>query len=283
MSHLCLLTIPKPHLGTVERLQNNAFDSWRRLGDQVHVILLGDEPGVAESARDFGFGHVPKIQRNRFGTPIIGSAFKLARQSTAATQLLYTNADILFDRSLLSAAAAVDSWPQNRYLAIGQRIESDLETDIRQWPESKLCEWTQQQRQVRPRASILCKDYFLFPRHLFNTVPDFAVGRGNWDNWMVYHAHCQGIPVIDLTHQVAALHQAHDHQHSGNRRQAYVSGDEARENQRLAGGRHLLLGSHASHRLNEQGEVVPMGWRWISRGLGDAPRFVNLLRSLLRS
>lgn len=283
MSQLCLLSIPKPHREIAERLQNNAFESWRRLGNQVQVILLGDEPGVAESAREFGFDHLSKLQRNRFGTPLIGSALNLARQATSATQLLFTNADILFDDSLLTAAAAIDRWPGNRYLAIGQRIESDLEVDIRQWREPQLREWTQRQQQQRPRASILCKDYFLFPRHLYASVPEFAVGRGNWDNWMVYHAHCQGVPVIDLSQQVVALHQAHDHQHSGNRRQAYVLGDEARENQRLAGGRHLVLGSHASHFLNERGQVVPMGWRWITRGLGDAPRFVELLRSLLRS
>jgi hypothetical protein len=283
MSQLCLFSIPKPHRGITERLQQNAFSSWQRLGASVEVVLLGDESGVADAAQTFGFKHCPDIQRNRQGTPLIGDALTAVRHLSEARQFVYTNADILFDQSLLTAAQTLDVWPRNRYLAIGQRIESDLQTEISPWSHEQLQDWIQQQQQQQSRASIVCKDYFLFPRHLYLEVPNFAVGRGNWDNWMVYHAHCRGVPVVDLTRHVAAVHQPHDHQHSGGRRQAYVVGDEARENQKLAGGRHLLIGSHATHLLDDHGKVVPMGWRWLPRALRDTPRFLELLRSLLRT
>jgi hypothetical protein len=282
MTQLCLFSIPKPFRGASERLQQNALDSWRRLGSRVEVVLLGGEAGVAEAAREFGFLHCPKLSCNAQGTPLISDAWNTVRQATNARQFLYTNADILFEQNLLTAAEVLDSWPANRYLAIGQRIESDLGEDVRGWSNEQLQDWIRRQRREREKASVVCKDYFLFPRHLFLDVPDFAVGRGNWDNWMVYHAHRSGIPVVDLTRAVVALHQPHDHRHSGGRRQAYVVGDEARENQRLAGGRHLLVGSHASHFLNDQGQVMPMGWRWVPRALSDVPRFVNLLRTLIR-
>ncbi len=281
MTQLCLFSIPKPFRGAAERLQQNALDSWRRLGSRVEVVLLGDEAGVAEAAREFGFLHCPKLSCNSQGTPLISDAWNAVRQATNTRQFLYSNADILFEQNLLTAAEVLDSWPANRYLAIGQRIESDLGEDVRGWSNEQLQDWIRRQRREREKASVVCKDYFLFPRHLFLDVPDFAVGRGNWDNWMVYHAHRSGIPVVDLTNAVVALHQPHDHRHSGGRRQAYVVGDEARENQRLAGGRHLLVGSHASHFLNDQGQVVPMGWRWIPRATRDIPRFVDLLRSLV--
>lgn len=282
MSQLCLFSIPKPLQGPTERLQRNAFESWRRLGATVDVVLLGDEHGVAEAAREYGFSHCPQLERNSFGTPLINHAWTAVRLATTARQFLYTNADILFDQNLLTAARILDEWPMNRYLAIGQRIESNLDSEIRDWSDEQLTDWIGRQRIERPRASIVCKDYFLFPRHLYLDVPDFAVGRGNWDNWVVYHAHRSGVPVVDLTRQVVALHQPHDHRHSGSRRQAYVVGDEARENQRLAGGRHLLIGSHASHFLNEDGQVVRMGWRWLPRALHDVPRFIELLRTLVR-
>lgn len=281
MSQLCLFSIPKPLRGPSERLQRNAFESWRRLGPSVEVVLLGDEDGVADAAREFGFLHWPNLNRNPHGTPLLSHAWTVIRQATTARQFLYTNADILFDQCLVQAAIALDAWPTNRYLAIGQRIESDLESEIQNWSEEQWRYWIVQQQTERPRASVVCKDYFLFPRHLYLSIPDFAVGRGNWDNWMVFQAHRQGVPVVDLTGQVIALHQPHDHQHSGGRRQAYVVGDEARENQRLAGGRHLLVGSHASHYLRDHGQVVPMGWRWLPRATRDIPRFVDLLRSLV--
>jgi hypothetical protein len=280
MSQLCLFSIPKPLVGPAERLQRNAFESWRRLGPDIQVVLLGDEPGVAEVAREFGFLHWPHLTRTTRGTPLLSDAWSAVRNLSSARQFLYTNADILFDDSIVQAAANLDAWSTNRYLAIGQRIESDLTDDIRDWSAAHLRDWIREQPTTRPRASVVCKDYFLFPRHLFLTIPDFAVGRGNWDNWMVFHAHRSGIPVVDLTNRVLAIHQPHDHQHSGGRRQAYVFGDEARENQRLAGGRHLLMGSHASHCLDDRGRVVPMGWRWLPRAIKDAPRFWQLLRTL---
>ena len=40
-------------------------------------------------------------------------------------------------------------------------------------------------------------DYFLFPRHLFAEIPEFAIGRAGWDNWMIYQARRQGWPVVD--------------------------------------------------------------------------------------
>ncbi|MDP1562355.1 MAG: hypothetical protein Q8M16_13330 [Pirellulaceae bacterium] len=282
MSQLCLFSIPKPLQGSTERLQRNAFESWRRLGATVEVVLLGDEHGVAEAAREYGFLHWPQLNRNSLGTPLINHAWTAVRQATTARQFLYANADILFDQNLLTAATILDDWPMNRYLAIGQRIETNLDSEIRDWSDERLRDWIQRQRIERQRASIVCKDYFLFPRHLYLDVPDFAVGRGNWDNWVVYDAHRSGVPVVDLTRQVVALHQPHDHLHSGGRRQAYVVGAEARENQRLAGGRHLLIGSHASHFLDEHGQVVRMGWRWLPRAIQDVPRFIELLRTLVR-
>ena len=31
-------------------------------------------------------------------------------------------------------------------------------------------------------------DYFIFPRNCFTKIPNFAIGRAGWDNWMFYHA-----------------------------------------------------------------------------------------------
>jgi hypothetical protein len=138
-------------------------------------------------------------------------------------------------------------------------------------------------RQGRP-ASIVCKDFFAFPRDLFQDLPDFAVGRGNWDNWMVQRAKRQGIPVVSVSDCVLALHQMHDYRHlDGNRLNAYLSGPEAKHNQKLAGGRHLLSGSTSDMRLNaarmRRSRMTYMHgefWR-------DFPRFVQLLLDFVGS
>jgi hypothetical protein len=283
MATLCLFSIPKPMNGEAERLQHNAFESWRRLGDTLQVILLGNDPGVAGAAAHYGFSHLPELITNALGTPLVSDALARVRQHSDADWLLYTNADILFDNSLSTAVAALRNHVGSRFLGIGQRLESDLSVDLRSWSDAEMSEWMAAQRRAGQWASVVCKDYFLFPRHVYQNIPDFAVGRGNWDNWMVYQAHRWGMPVIDMTAHLTAVHQPHGHNHSGGRRLAYVAGAEARENQRLARGRHLLVGSHASHYLDSQGKLKPMGWRWLPRAAKDTPRFVQLLRSLIQS
>jgi len=283
MSVLCLFSIPKPMVGEAERLQLNAFESWRRLGPQVEVVILGDGAGLAETATAFGFRHLPYLQTNRQGTPLISDAMAQTRANVSAQLFLYTNADIIFTSDLMSVLDDVRSWPVNRFVGIGQRWESELQEDVRGWNAAQWSQWVEQLQHFGRRASVVCKDYFLFPRHLYLNIPQFAVGRGNWDNWMVYQAHRQGVPVVDLTHRVTAIHQPHGHAHCGGRRQAYVVGEEAVENQRLAGGRHLLIGSHASHYLASSGQIRPMGLRWLRRAVSDTPRFLELLRTLVQT
>ena len=56
MPLLTLFSAPKPmtnpHIATIQR---NAFASWKALGDEVEVALIGTEDGLAEAAREFGF------------------------------------------------------------------------------------------------------------------------------------------------------------------------------------------------------------------------------------
>ena len=62
-------------------------------------------------------------------------------------------------------------------------------------------------------AGPLALDYFVFSRGLYREIPDFAVGRANWDNWMVFGARSAGADVVDLTPSVVAVHQRHDYGH----------------------------------------------------------------------
>lgn len=274
-----LFAIPKPMTGDAERLQRNAFTSWKFLADRVHVILLGDDAGVAEAAREFGFDHCGDLQRSSQGTPLLDQAFSVARQSGTAPFLTYVNADILLGMDFLDALENLKRQPLGRFLGIGRRWESVLEESIESWSNDDVERWIARQRREVPTASVVCKDYFVFPRHLFNAIPSFCVGRGNWDNWMVRQAHRQGMPVIDLSESVTAVHQPHHHGHSGGRYRTYVSGEEAKRNQKLAGGRHLLLGAFANYTLRRGGPVEKLGWRAFSRHLDDVPRFLKLLSS----
>jgi hypothetical protein len=56
-------------------------------------------------------------------------------------------------------------------------------------------------------------DCFVFPRYHFTSIPDFAIGRAGWDNWMIYNALHRGLPVVDATPSLMVVHQNHDYHH----------------------------------------------------------------------
>ena len=124
MSYLTLFTIPKgftdPHVSLIQR---NALASWRALAPDVEVIVMGDDPGVAEAAGEFGATHYASVARNEFGTPLLDSAFREAAARATGELLCYMNADIILLEDFLAAARRL---PQGSYLAIGRRWDCDI-------------------------------------------------------------------------------------------------------------------------------------------------------------
>ncbi len=101
-------------------------------------------------------------------------------------------------------------------------------------------------------------DYFVFPRGMLKNMPDFAVGRPGWDNWMIFNARVLRIPVIDATGAVTAIHQNHDYAHHPGLKEGVVAGPEAQRNIALLGGsRHSLNIRHADFILTAQGPRRP--------------------------
>lgn len=239
MNQLAIFTTPKPfvdvHISTIQR---NAILSWVALGERVEIWLVGEEPGVEETARDLGVHYIPDVERTASGTPCIDSIFKQLRQESSADYLCYVNADILLFPDLLTTLDLVIN-SSKQFLLVGQRWDMNIATPLAidaGWHTSFLKTYKNEARLHPPAGS----DYFIFPRTGFKQIPPFAVGRIGWDNWMIYHARCEHMDVIDCTGAVTAVHQNHDFRHlpggKKHRRQP-----ESLENVTLAGGRQAMF------------------------------------------
>ena len=55
-------------------------------------------------------------------------------------------------------------------------------------------------------------DFFLYPKTCIPEMPNFAIGRGYWDNWILYDFNKRNIPIIDAT-EIQTVHQNHDYTH----------------------------------------------------------------------
>jgi hypothetical protein len=231
---LTLFTAPKPfidpHIATIQR---NAIQSWRHLGDDAEVLLVGDAPGIAEVAAEYGLRQLKEVVISESGTPLVSSIFSLARAASASPLLAYVNADILLLPDFVRAARVVSAL-ESRFLVIGQRWDLDVGRllDFSAGWEGRLREEVcARGKEHMPAGS----DYFLFPRQLFTEIPDFAIGRAGWDNWMIFHARQQGWAVIDATPSILIIHQDHDYAHLPGGKPHYEH-PESMANQELAGG-----------------------------------------------
>ncbi len=230
---LTIFAIPKPFQEQIETIQRNAIISWTKLNPRPQIILFGDEIGTAEIASELNLQHIRDIECNPQGTPLVNSAFALAQKLAQGNLLTYINSDIIL---LGDFTAAVDKLSWNRFMMSGQRWNVDLDQPL----AFSNPNWENQLRDLAKNSGKLegvqAMDYFIFPQGLYQQLPPFAVGRPGWDNWMLYQALKLGIPVIDATPAITAIHQNHDYNHHPQGKQGAYQGEEAKRNKELIGG-----------------------------------------------
>jgi hypothetical protein len=231
MQILTLFACPKPFIGHDSIIQCNALDNWKALG--LPVILLGDDSGVADAAKVYAFKHIPDIARTELGTPLLSDIFSKVQAAAETPLLCYTNADIIFPKSLL-AAAALTQKKFTFFLMTGLRWDVDIfkRIDFSDNLDTELESIREKQGALNQKGAL---DYFIFPRGMVE-MPRFAIGRPAWDNWMICNAlHGKG-DVIDATSAILILHQNHGYAHvPGRVAKDWERSPEALENLELAG------------------------------------------------
>jgi hypothetical protein len=235
-------------------IQRNAIQSWTQLPDVV-VILLGNEAGLAEVANELDVKHIPEVELNANGTPLISSMFQLVRENSHNDLFCIINADMVLMPDFVEAARR-SQLQRDKFVLLSQRWDLDVTRPIEftdGW-QGRLTSTVHHQGGLhRPAGS----DFFLFPRSCYLDIPDFAIGRAGWDNWMIYQARKEKWTVIDCTPSVMIVHQNHDYSHLPGGKPHYEHPD-TNENIRLAGGeaniRYTIL--DATHQLSPGGKLV---------------------------
>jgi hypothetical protein len=254
---LTLFSIPKRFAGHDEVIQRNALESWARLGPSVELLLLGPDGGVAEAAARVGARHEPDIETSAHGTPLLSSAFEVARNVASTRLLAYVNADILLLPDFVDTVGRIH---HASFLAVGRRWNSDISSPLDFGPG-----WDTRLRALVRATSHLAEpdaiDYFVFEREgEMSTLPPFVVGRPGWDNWMIFRARSLGIPVIDATRAITAIHQAHGYEHVPEGTGLWY-GPEASANFALIEGLDRFQTRHATHTVTRFGTVPALGPR----------------------
>jgi len=261
MPLITLFSAPKaftdPHIATIQR---NALRSWSLL-PEVDVIVLGEEEGLGVVAHELGIQHIPSVKCNASGTPLISSMFQLARKNSKSENLCIINTDMILLPDFVQAVEQIARL-KNKFVLLSQRWDMDIVEPIdfsQGWQEHLRSSVRSSGTLHRPAGS----DFFLFPPSCYTDVPDFAIGRAGWDNWMIYKANKEKWPVIDGTASIMIVHQNHDYGHLPNSKPPYDL-PETNENIRLAGGeaaiRYTILDSTYSL---QDGKLVRPGLSYL--------------------
>jgi len=278
---LTIFTTPKAFRGHINVIQRNALKSWTRLDADVEVIVFGDEEGAAETCRELGLRHEPSVERSASGTKYVRSIFGRAQEMARHGVVAYVNGDIVLTEDFARAVTRVmqmsgepkagglktrpyrnEERGENKFLMVGRRWDTDITTPIdfsaSDWAERARAQALEQNHQ----QSQDWIDYFVFPRGLYREIPPLVIGRVGWDNWLVWKARSEGVPVVDATERVVAIHQNHDYGYHPQGKQGVWQDEEAQRNYELAGGvRHIYSIADATHRLTERGVETNPGYR----------------------
>jgi len=248
-NNVTFFTTCKPFTGEAAILQRNALLTWQKLG--LKVIICGPEDGAAEAATEFGTKHVPNIETNDKGTPLIRSIFYEAEKACDTPFLAYINADILLTTHAVSAIFTFlkERADEPRFLLTMRRrnipLGHALKTEGPVWQEELMTldqnfgSWDQSN----------AIDLFLYNRGLFDEIIPLVIGHMQWDNWLLWKAKNRGADIIDASLDGALLHPIHGYGGDGTGLQHRSQGSQAARNRALAAGNSADLQTATTHLL----------------------------------
>lgn len=210
---ITFFSVPKAFKGHIGIIQTNAIESWLQLKPVPEIILLGNDEGVAETAQKYGLRHVPNLKYHpEWKAPLLDDIIETAKAEASFDNLCFIHTDIILFQDFLKAFQLVSSRFE-KYLMVSSRFNTNI--------DERLDLSTEKERQ-NLRGAVLAEndmyssggsDFFAFPKYLFKSIPPFLLGRGYWDNWMMYQALQEGAALVDTTADVVAVHQNHDYAH----------------------------------------------------------------------
>tara|TARA_R110000787_G_scaffold57667_1_gene131541 strand:+ start:5308 stop:6750 length:1443 start_codon:yes stop_codon:yes gene_type:complete len=224
----------KPGTGLAGIQQTNAVGSWIKLG--LEVALFGSESGTATLAQKVGAHHFASVRTNEYGTPLLSDMFEQARDRFDQCDVfIYCNGDIILTPAFVQSAAKA-AQEHKQFQMIGRRWNLDLAEFVDYTSDAWLGEIESAVRESAILGGIGALDYFVFSHAAFPDMPDMAVGRAGWDNWMVGQALERGIPLLNASFAAPVIHQNHEYGHLQGGRWRVFSGPEALSNRRLRKG-----------------------------------------------
>lgn len=202
---ITFFTMPKPFRGHAKIVQYNGLESWVGLRPRPKIILMGKEPGMKKAALRFGC-ELKSIRRHKkYGVPLVNYAFRAAQMEATTPLLCMSNPDMIFMDDFMPAVELAANG-LGKFLMVGRKTDLLIKKHL-----NFTGNWQERLRGAAVRKGVLHSsyglDYFVFTPGVFGGLPDFYVGHRGWDNYLMWYALKRGVPVVDATEVILAVHQ----------------------------------------------------------------------------
>ena len=249
---ITLFSTHKNFTGIFDIIQTNALNNWRSISPDIQIIIIGNSKGSKEIASSINADYVPEVKCSPEGTPLLEDLFRIAQSRARNPIMTYVNADIILPKNFLSSINIVSKYFK-KFLMIGNRWDLDVNQSINYNNNNETTNFWNMARKKSQKHGCSGIDYFVFRKGMYSRLPNFAVGRWGWDNWLIWKARRHMLPVIDATEDIQVIHQNHSYQfHHITSIEDSKTGSEFRLNEELVGNKHLniLDSTHALCRNN---------------------------------
>lgn len=247
-------------------IQHNAIGSWLALEPVPQIVLMGNDAGVADAAREYSLLHLPEVETNEEGVPTRSSMCQLARQVAEHERMCLINGDIIILDGFYKALKHIRL---QQFVAGGRRYNMEIHDKIcfshANWRIPLQNRLDQEGELFSPSAI----DYVVYSRSISPSVlPPFPMNNGDWDPWFLFQHRQRGIPVVDLSRMVTVIHQNHQTpEETKRRRRKWYWEAGGMEITRQAGGLSSMITlREADYVVTSDGlERPPLPYRLLSR------------------
>ena len=247
---ITLFCHPRPFESHFDVIQRNAIGSFK--------VAFGEVWAMGRNCMDADADMKWPYIRYQHDLPVLSHMFAIANRNGKYPIKCYCNSDIILPPNFPHAIARVAlEFPT--FLAVGRRTDVPISPIIQfdsGWWE-RVEEFAQMYGKPHGIAGI---DYFCYRGDVWGKIPPFVL-LALFDNWLVGKAIQRGVPVVDMTERVLAIHQNH-----GSRRSR--SGKAMAYNKALVEGASEAEGT-AIYDLPDVAHLGHCTWRLTEGGLEE--------------
>ena len=260
-----IYTMTRPFVGEFDTIQLNTFRAWQALG--LDMAVFCERSYDALYMRDtLGFDGITGVRTNSSAIPLVNAIIALGETLGLRNYhdtFVCANADNIFLPDFLTAIPIVAAKSTERrfngFCAVGRRTNLDVAHKLDFTAPAIFDELADAAKKAQSEghlASYHAVDWFAYlPAGLFGDVPDFAIGRGQYDCWLLNRAVEAGALVVDVTDAVTVIHQNHSPATATSGRWGEES---AMSNRELAGDAVMGI-NETPFVMTAEGEIVERG------------------------